>query len=705
VSGRRRAQEALRVATDRLDRGFHDAPIGMALLDLHGRFLGVNRPLCELLGLPEPELIDRDVSTVVAGPDQRRVQAYLRLLRVGGQGSRSGVEVRAVTAAGATVDVAVTASLARDAAGRPVQITAHVEDLTGRRQTEAQLIRERTFIEAVLANLDVGVIACDADGELTVWNDAATRLQGMALRPRPAETWPSAFRLYHPDGVTPLTPDEVPLRRALRGEQVRNVEVSALPDGGDPRTVVANARPITGGNGEIVGAVVALHDVTARKAAEAALARQALLDPLTGLANRLLLRDRLEHALSRRGRRREHLAVLFIDLDGFKTINDSLGHGVGDEVLVLLAERLRGCLRPVDTAARLGGDEFAVVLEDTPEAEAFRVGERVLAALSGLLEVAGRRLVVTASIGVATTASALTAETLLRNADLAMYAAKARGKGRCELFHSRMHHNVLRRLTLEADLRDAVERRELAVHYQPIVDLRRGGLAGVEALLRWPTHRGVEIPPGQFIPVAESSGLIRPLGEWVLREACAQAARWRAEHTAAADLSVSVNLSGRQLGDPGFVELIFDALRGTRLDPGALVLEVTESALMEVSDVVPALERLRAAGVRVAIDDFGTGYSSLSRLRALPVDKVKIDRSFVAELDQHERSPLVAGIIALAHTLGLEVVAEGVETARQLGFLQGHDCDEAQGYLLGRPTDPGHVERLIIAAAVLPDAG
>jgi diguanylate cyclase (GGDEF)-like protein len=425
--------------------------------------------------------------------------------------------------------------------------------------------------------------------------------------------------------------------------------------------------------------------------------RDALHDPLTKLPNRSLLLDRLGLALSRAGRLGSLVAVLFLDLDGFKAVNDSLGHAAGDELLIQVAERVRGCLRPADTVARLGGDEFGILLEDASDTTGTHaVADRILDAVRAPMTIQGKELVTGASIGVVLGASDEGAGDLLRKADLAMYVAKAGGKDRHVTFEPAMHATALARLELEADLRRALDEGTLDVHYQPVCELPTGRLARMEALARWRHPRRGLIPPAEFIPLAEDRGLIVPLGQWILRRACQQTPEWQTLHPGEPPLGVAVNLSAGQLR-PGLVQTVAEALAESGLAARCLTLEITESLLMDESAAsLGYLTELKALGVRLAIDDFGTGYSSLGRLRSLPIDELKIDRSFVADIAPGAAGgPLVIAVTAMARALGLEVVAEGVETFEQLRFLLGRGCNAVQGYLVGRPVPASTIRRLL----------
>ncbi|HKH13591.1 MAG TPA: EAL domain-containing protein [Solirubrobacterales bacterium] len=433
---------------------------------------------------------------------------------------------------------------------------------------------------------------------------------------------------------------------------------------------------------------------------------EALHDSLTGLPNRSLFLDRMRHALARAERADAPVGVLFCDLDGFKTVNDSLGHRTGDRLLVLVAERLASCLRPADTIARLGGDEFAVLLEELREpGDAARAAQRLLNVLAATFELRGREFYLSASIGIA--AGTGDAETLLRDADLAMYRAKSLGKGRYAVYEPGMHTAIVERLELEVDLKRALEREELAVVYQPIFSLVDGRVTGVEALVRWhhPT-RGI-VMPESFVPLAEESGLIGELGRWVLKKACHQGALWRAKYPGHPGLGIGVNISGAQLREPGLVQEVADALGDSQLDPTGLTLEITETALMESFDnAIEQIDALNALGVDLAIDDFGTGYSSLRYLRRLPLDVMKIEKSFVDGIGRAgEERALLRAIVDLASIFGLRVVAEGIERPEQRERLLELGCALGQGHLLSEPLDATDADALLLRVGLLSERG
>jgi diguanylate cyclase (GGDEF)-like protein len=508
------------------------------------------------------------------------------------------------------------------------------------------------------------------------------------------------FELVHPDDLERAA---ATLLQLLEQDEIGDpIEMRVRHADGSYRWLEAMANnmlddPIIG------GIVVNIRDVTERKRAQEELARQALADDLTGLANRALLLDRVGSALSRSERTGSLTAVLFMDLDHFKLVNDSLGHALGDQLLMAVAERLQGFLRKGDTAARLGGDEFVLCCEDVQTYdEAADIADRLADVLGEAMMLDGHDLSVTVSIGITCACDeSREPEELLRDADVAMYRAKERGRARSEVFLPSMRTRARERLEQQVDVRRALTAGQFRMTYQPVIRLSSGELAGAEALVRWAHPRRGLVLPGEFIPAAEETGLIEPLGTWVLAQSVAEAAAWNRE--ASTPLGVSVNLSARQIAGGQLPALIGTALDLNGLEPRLLCLEITESVLMQEPDeVARVLKELAALGVRIAIDDFGTGYSSLAYLKQFPVEIIKVDQTFIAGIEHGgENRAIVAAIVGMASSLGLKVIAEGVETAEQLEIVRELGCDIAQGFFIGYPLPPEGFEDLVAQGGVL----
>jgi diguanylate cyclase (GGDEF)-like protein/PAS domain S-box-containing protein len=590
---------------------------------------------------------------------------------------------------GTPVIVYSRTALQRGRDGGPFRILTISHDITANKQAESELrlLTERLSLATGIAQ--IGVWEWDLATNTLAWDATMFAIYGMApVVPMPYERWCAAV---HPEDRPRV---EAALHQAVREKEQSVGEFRIiLPDNAIREvSVVRRAVPDEfGGVTRVVGVCI---DVTERKKAEESLRKReaemshwAEHDFLTGLPNRMLLNDRVDQAIILASRRQKQLAILFLDLDGFKHINDSLGHSIGDKLLQSIAKRLVNRIRGSDTVCRQGGDEFIVLLSEVEHPEDTAIAAtRLLKGLAEPYSIEGHDLHVTASIGVSIYPSdGLNAETLIKNADTAMYQTKENGRRGFQFFKQEMNVRAVQRQSVEADLRRALERQEFTVHYQPKVNLKTGDITGAEALVRW-THpdRG-PISPAQFIPVAEDSGLILPIGKWVLREACGQARAWKDEGLPVS--TIAVNISAIEFRNEHFLDEVLTILRETGLDPKALELEITESTLMKHAvSTESILKTLRGIGVLLAVDDFGTGYSSLSYLRKFPIDALKIDQSFVRQITAASgEATIVKAIIGMGRSLNLRVVAEGIETQEQLAFLQANDCHEGQGYYFGRP--------------------
>jgi diguanylate cyclase (GGDEF)-like protein/PAS domain S-box-containing protein len=558
-----------------------------------------------------------------------------------------------------------------------------------RKIMEEALYIEKERAEVTLNSIGDAVACTDILGKITFLNLVAEKMTGWSAQE--AAGRPVAEVFHFTDATTRKTIAN-PMENAVGQGSSGHLPANCILVRRDGREIPVedSVAPIHDREGQITGAVIVLRDVSAARAMALQILHSAEHDFLTGLPNRLLLSDRVGQAISMAARHGNKVAVLFLDLDGFKHINDSLGHPAGDKLLQSAGKRLADCVGESDTVSRQGGDEFVVLLSDVEKWEDAAVtARRLLRTLAERHAIDQHDLHITASIGISVYPDdGLDAETLIKNADTAMYQAKENGRQGYQFFKPAMYARAVERQLIEEGLRRAIERRELALHYQPKICLRTGKITGAEALLRW-THpsRGL-ISPAEFIPVAEDSGLIIPIGNWALREACRQTKAW-----ADAGLpmgSIAVNISAIEFRGENFLDGVLGILADTGLDAGLLEVELTESVLMKRAEVAETiLTALRAIGVQVAIDDFGTGYSSLSYLRKFPVDVLKIDQSFIRQIGASpDETGIVTAVISMAHSLKLRVVAEGVETCEELAFLRAHDCDEVQGYYFSRPVLP-----------------
>ena len=809
ITAHRKSEAALEDSEARLRSAFEQAAVGMGLCSISGQFLRINLRYCDIAGYTEAELLRMDFRDITHPED---LEANERLLDqiVLGSDKKFSMEKRLVKPTGDFVWVNTTISMVKNRRAGTSQFMEIIEDVTARKQAEAELRESEGRMRLILAAMREGVVMRDASGQVIIANAAARRTYGLA----PGEAFPPLYdpmglRYFHDDGK-PCAIDELPGARAMRTGRSTSAVVGverrdrtrvwfvarAEPLARDERTglhpvvftmsdisaqrraeeelrlaatvfdnsveaimITDATRNILSVNraftaltgyeageaigqtpallsagygsdeqlaemwqlteqhgywqgeawqrrrsgvefpgwlsisavrdlgGELTNYVAVFSDITERKANEARIAFLAHHDPLTSLPNRTLFQDRLEQALGRAERSEQMVALMFLDLDRFKTINDSLGHIIGDRLLQSVAERLSHCVRDTDTICRQGGDEFLIVLSDLADEDVpARIADKILRRLSEPFEIDGHELGTSFSIGIAVyPGDGRDSDVLMKNADTAMYHAKESGRNTYRFFTEQMNANALERLQLENHLRQALDRGELHLNYQPQIDLATGAIVGAEALIRWQSEALGFVPPGRFIPIAEESGLIVPIGRWVLRQACVQAKAW---HDAGfRNVGVAVNISPLQFRRDDIVARVREVLTETGLPAESLELEITESLIMQHAEsVLETMHRLKALGVRLSIDDFGTGYSSLSYLKRFAVDRLKIDQSFVRDIaEDPDDAAIVRAIIQMGKSLKLDVVAEGAESRAQVDFLIREGCRAAQGYFFCPP--------------------
>ncbi len=565
-----------------------------------------------------------------------------------------------------------------------------------RKVMEDALFLEKERAQVTLNSIGDAVICTDISGHITFLNLAAEKMAGWSRQDAAGRLMREVFRILD---ATNREATANPMQMAIGHDRTVHLQSNCIliRHDGFEIPIENSVSLIRGRDGQPEGAVMVLRDVSGVQAMALEMTHSAQHDFLTGLPNRILLNDRVNQAIALASRHAKKAAVLFLDLDGFKHINDSLGHPTGDKLLQSIAERLVNCVRGADTVTRQGGDEFVVLLLELDQsADAAVAARRILGAVAEAHSINQHDLHITASIGVSVYPDdGRDAETLIKNADTAMYQAKENGRQSYQFFKPAMNVRAVERQSIEESLRRALERQEFALHYQPMINLRTGEITGAEALIRWTHPTRGPVSPGQFIPVAEDCGLIVPIGNWVLREACKQACAW--VDAGLPLTAMSVNISAMEFRDERFLEGVFAILNDTGWNPRYLELELTESVLMKRAESTESILRaLKAKGVRLAVDDFGTGYSSLSYLRKFPIDALKIDQSFVRQITTvPDETTIVTAVISMGRSLNLRIVAEGVETQEELAFLQAHQCDEAQGYYFSKPVPPQQFAQLL----------
>lgn len=685
IGARIAADRALKESEARLARAQRIANLGCWEWDLSANEVTLSPESYRLLDIPAttpPNQILNEVVERVHPEDRERLATDIQTAQRDGI-MRPG-EYRFVQNDGSIRYVWAEGDLSPVHMSEGQKLFGTIQDITARKQTQTALANSERKWRAIFNQTFQFIGLLDPNGILLEANETALQF----ARTTAAEVlglpfWETPWWSHSRELQDRLKRTIV---RAARGELVR-IEVAHPDENGSLRAIDFSLKPVFDEQNEVYAMIAEGRDITERIQTQERLRFMAQHDALTGLPNRLLLLDRLKQALARAHWRKRLVAVMFVDLDRFKNINDSLGHDAGDRLLQQLGERFRRCVRDGDTVARFGGDEFVILLDDiASESDITAIAQKALEALRPPFAIDNQSLYISASIGISLFPNdGDDSSTLLKHADMAMYRAKEAGKNNYQFFATEMSSRAFERLSLETNLRNALERDEFRLHYQPQMDVETGAIVGVEALVRWQHPEFGMVLPNEFISIAEETGLISLIGQWVLQSACAQLARWRKDGWP--QLRLSVNLSPRQFQVPGLIGTIKQALETTAIDPDQLELEITEGVLVSHTPVMlESLEALRALNVRLAIDDFGTGYSSLSYLRRFPIDTLKIDRSFVHDIPHNvDDSAIVAAIVALAKSLKLEIVAEGVERAAQRDLLRNLGCRTMQGYFFSRP--------------------
>ena len=683
ISERKKAEQLLLASAERFRATFEQAAVGIGHLDAAGRWLRVNERLCRIAGLSDEALRGMTLLELIHPADRAGAGELIACI-MSHQLESVSLDKRILTPSGSVMWVTLSLSAVRQIAGENLHAVAMLQDITERKRSEALLAAsEERFRDVVDA---AGEYIWETDGQWRVVF-VSNQVERMMGYPPSSVIGRRAMEFLPEDEAARI--GHLFRNRANRTAPFNAIELQVLNQRGERVWQQISGVPVQDDIGRIIGYRGASLNINDRKLAEQKIEQLATKDSLTGLPNRVLLNDRLEQAITNAQRREEMLALIFIDLDRFKTINDSLGHHVGDLLLKAVADRLATCVRRGDTLARLGGDEFIVALYELKNTEDVTpIAQKMLAAVSVPYEIEGYTLSTGCSMGISIYPSdGADVQSLMRNADTAMYHAKEKGRNNHQYFSPEMNIRAVERLHLENELRLAVQNRDFTLHYQPQIDMRTNEIVGAEALVRW-VHplTGEQVPPTRFISVAEDTGLIVPIGEWVLMTACSQARAWQdAGHP---DMRITVNVSvGQFRANGSLIDTLEKVLAQTGLAAKYLELEMTESLLFQnIEENVKVLSRIGAMGVRISIDDFGTGYSSLSYLKQLPVDTIKIDSSFVRDIVTDENdAAIIAAIIAMARRLKLGVIAEGVETVAQLNALRELQCDEYQGYLFSKP--------------------
>ena len=694
----RHAEEVLRQNEEKYRAMIETIQDGYFEIDLNGKYTFVNDVICQHLKYSREELIGHSPKLYQSPENlKKNVAAFNKVYETGKPVNSFEMQV---TRKDGTIQISeVSISLIRNTQGKPIGFRGISRDITKRKQMEETIRESEERYRTIIEEMEEWYFETDLTGNITFFNDifanvlgySQKELTGMNFRDFiKKEDSDSVYRLFNQVYKTGKSTKNFPYKFVRLDGTVTSAEFSIFPKW-DKEAKIAGFRGVG-------------HDITERKRAEERIQYLATHDGLTGLPNRVMFSQLLNHAIQAARRYKRQFAVFFIDLDRFKIINDTLGHEAGDQLLQEIATRFRQTLRAVDVIARMGGDEFVILIEEVSDlSQVATVAHKILATAIKPIMIMGEECRVTASIGISSyPKDGEEEQSLLKNADIAMYFAKEEGKNNFQFYSKDIKSQSIERLSIETNLRFALERNELSLHYQAKLDFKTNAITGVEALLRWNNPALGVVTPTQFIPVAEETGLIVPIGRWVLKTACAQNVAWQRQGLPA--VCIAVNLSLRQLLDENLIEDIEKALKNSGMSPGLLELEITESMVMHSpTRMIGVLAKIKNLGVRLAIDDFGTGYSSLAQIKHFPVDTLKVDRSFIRNIPQDaEDKAITEAIIAMGKTLSLTVVAEGVETQDQMDFLKDHSCDEMQGYHFSKPIAPDQFADLLRAHVPVP---
>lgn len=671
---------------------FEQAAVGIAHVGLDGRWLRVNNKLCIITGYSEEELLTHDRPSITYPDDMPDELDSMQQLLAGDVPS-STKEMRYTRKDRSLVWVNLTWSLTRTSTGEPDYFIEVIEDITKRKEATERL---RLFAR-IFDTINEGVVVTDASNNIMLVNPAFSAITGYSA----TEAIGKNPRILHSGLMDKAFYDK--MWQSIKKTGRWQGEITDRRKNGESYVEWLSISTMKDERGEFSHHIAVVSDISERKAAEERMVYIAQHDFLTGLPNRMMLHDRLTQAIAHAEREQRKVAVMFLDLDRFKAINDTLGHLTGDKLLQVVADRINSVARTSDTVSRLGGDEFAIMLPYIENADDIAmIALKLLASIAGPCVIDDNEIEVTTSIGISVfPEDGIDSESLIAHADAAMYQAKGNGRNNYQFFTREMNRRTLERMLIKNKLSHALERNELFLLYQPQVDLKSGHIIGAEALVRWDNPLYGKVLPAQFIPIAEENGLIPPIGEWVLREACRQNQAWR--KLGLMKITMAVNISSVQFRQKNLGEIIKAILSESGLAPSGLELEITESVVMQDAEAaILLLEDMKAMGLKLSVDDFGTGYSSLSYLKRFPIDKFKIDQSFVRDLTTDtDDAVIISTIISMAHSLKLKVIAEGVETAEQLAFLKQQGCDEIQGYYFSQPVSAEEFTKLLSSGSGL----